>query len=148
MPGGLAYALLGGDVVNQFPRKRIFGHAPMIGQIVQDVKPNVSKDIGTGWRHIGCMATTPTESKFNEALVNRVKRLRQERFSAAEDMALALDIPADRYRKYESRSPMPHYLIERFALIVGRDVEFILTGKLKPSRAPRPPATEKRAKQP
>lgn len=44
-------------------------------------------------------------------------------------MATALGVPPDRYRKYEYRSPLPHYLIERFVLIVGRDIEFVLTGK-------------------
>ena len=119
----------------------------MIGQSVQHVKPNVSKDFGTGWRHNVGMDETTTALKFNQALVDRVKRLRMERFPAAEDMAIALGIPAERYRKYESRSPMPHYLIERFAKIVGRDVEYILTGKLKPTRGPRPPQIEKPAKQ-
>jgi hypothetical protein len=46
----------------------------------------------------------------------------------AAQMATALGVPAERYRKYEYRSPLPHYLIERFALIVGRDVEYVLTG--------------------
>jgi transcriptional regulator with XRE-family HTH domain len=85
------------------------------------------------------MAETPTELKYNQALLDRVKRLRIERGMTAERMAIALDVPAERYRKYESRSPMPHYLIERFAAIVGRDVEYILTGRLSPTRGPRPP---------
>lgn len=50
-------------------------------------------------------------------------------------MATALGVPAERYRKYEYRSPLPHYLLERFALIVGRDVEYLLTGRVAPIRA-------------
>lgn len=50
-------------------------------------------------------------------------------------MATALGVPAERYRKWEYRSPMPHYLFERFALIVGRDIEYVLTGKTAPIRA-------------
>lgn len=69
------------------------------------------------------------EAKFNDALTSRVHRLRNERGWTAEQMATALGIPPDRYRKYEYRSPLPHYLLERFALIVGRDVEYLLTGK-------------------
>jgi hypothetical protein len=49
-------------------------------------------------------------------------------------MATALGIPPERYRKYEYRSPLPHYLLERFALIVGRDVEYVLTGKRAAAR--------------
>ena len=70
------------------------------------------------------------ELQFNEALCARVHRLRNERGDTAEEMAKKLGIPADRYRKYEYRSPLPHYLIEQFALIGGRDVEYILTGNI------------------
>lgn len=69
------------------------------------------------------------EAMFNEALCARVHRLRNERGWTAEQMATALGVPPDRYRKYEYRSPLPHYLIAQFAQIVGRDVEYILTGK-------------------
>lgn len=70
-----------------------------------------------------------TEAEFNDALFARVRSLRKQRDWTAEQMATALGIPADRYRKYESRTPLPHYLIERFALIVGRDIEYVLTGR-------------------
>jgi transcriptional regulator with XRE-family HTH domain len=75
------------------------------------------------------------EQLFNEALVARTHRLRNERGYTAEQMAIALGVPPDRYRKYEYRSPLPHYLIQRFAVIVGRDVEYILTGKVSSARA-------------
>jgi hypothetical protein len=29
---------------------------------------------------------------------------------------------------------MPHYLLERFALIVGRDLEYVLLGRTAPAR--------------
>lgn len=74
------------------------------------------------------------ELQFNEALVARTHRLRNERGWTAEQMATALGVPAERYRKYEYRTPMPHYLIERFALIVGRDIEYILLGRTAPAR--------------
>lgn len=70
-----------------------------------------------------------SEAEFNEGLCARVRDLRKQRGWTSVQMATALDIPPDRYRKYEYRSPLPHYLIERFALIVGRDVDFVLTGK-------------------
>lgn len=106
----------------------------MIGQIVQHVKPTVSNDIGTAWRHTARMVGMSEEQLFNEALVARVHRLRNERGWTAEQMATALGVPPDRYRKYEYRSPLPHYLLERFALIVGRDIDYVLTGKLSPAR--------------
>lgn len=106
----------------------------MIGQIVQHVKPTVSNDIGTAWRHTARMVGMSEEQLFNEALCARVHRLRNERGWTSAQMATALGVPADRYRKYEYRSPLPHYLIERFALIVGREIEYILTGKISSAR--------------
>lgn len=82
------------------------------------------------------------EALFNEAMIARIHRLRNERGWTAQQMATALGIPAERYRKYEYRTPLPHYLVERFALIVGRDTEYILTGKTPSARQ----AAEKRAK--
>ena len=117
----------------------------MIGQSVQYVKPTVSKDFGTGWRHNAFMVGTSEEAQFNEALCARVHRLRNERGWTAQQMATALNVPPERYRKYEYRSPLPHYLIERFALIVGRDVEYILTGKRGQGRAPTPESVRKLA---
>ena len=100
-----------------------------IGQIVQSVKDKMSHD----WRmlpmHSRTMAIWSNEQSFNEAFIARVHHLRESMNWTAAEMASALDIPAERYRKYESRSLLPHYLIEPFALIVGRDVEYVLTGK-------------------
>lgn len=75
------------------------------------------------------------ETAFNEALCARVRALRMARGWTADQMATALGIPAERYRKYEYRTPLPHYLVERFALIVGRDVEQVLTGKTADRRS-------------
>jgi transcriptional regulator with XRE-family HTH domain len=66
---------------------------------------------------------------FNNAYCGRVKRFRNETNMSADKMADLLGIPADRYRKYEGRSPMPVYLIEKFCLIVGCDLEHLILGK-------------------
>lgn len=91
------------------------------------------------------MADTSDEALFNNAYCQRVRDLRDERGWTADQMATALGIPPDRYRKYETRSPMPAYLVERFALIVGRDVEYVLTGKAKRLPAHMAGAARKRA---
>jgi transcriptional regulator with XRE-family HTH domain len=78
---------------------------------------------------IGMTQPTNEELLFNEALCARTRALRDEKHWTAEQMASALGIPPDRYRKYEKRSPIPHYLIPRLALICDRTVEFILTGR-------------------
>lgn len=104
----------------------------MIGQIVLSCQDTVSQDVWTGRTY---RRVVNEEAEFNRAFCARVHRLRNERGWTAAEMATALGVPAERYRKYESRSPLPHYLIERFALIVGRDIEYLLTGKIVSSRA-------------
>lgn len=83
--------------------------------------------------------------RFDDALCARVRRLREEKSWTAEQMAIALGIPPERYRKYEVRSPIPHWLIPRLAIITDRSVEFILTGKEQRSMKPVKQATRKRA---
>ncbi len=75
------------------------------------------------------MAESNQEAAFNEALCSRVAQWRKEKGWTAEQMAIALGIPADRYRKYEKRSPLPAYLMERFCLITETDLENLLLGK-------------------
>lgn len=78
---------------------------------------------------MSCMAYA-REAEFNEALCARVKRLREEHEDwSQEQMATALGLPYDRYRKYEYRTPLPSYLFEQFSNIVGRDIEYLVTGK-------------------
>ncbi len=81
------------------------------------------------------MAIWGREQEFTEAYIARVKKLREDRGWTSEQMATALGIPAERYRKYEYRTPLPHYLVEPFAQIVDRDVAYVLTGKAGPKRA-------------
>lgn len=90
------------------------------------------------------MAIWTREQEFNEAYIARVKRLREDRGWTSEQMATALGVPPDRYRKYEYRSLLPHYLIEQFATIVERDVSYVLTGRASPS-ARRPHQAQRQA---
>lgn len=78
--------------------------------------------------------TNNEELAFNEALCARVHRLRNERGYTSAQMATALGCPADRYRKYEYRSPLPAYLMERFCIVAGCDLEHLITGKLRKAR--------------
>ena len=69
------------------------------------------------------------EMIFNNGYCDRVKRFREETGMTAAAMAELLGIPADRYRKYETRSPLPPYLVGKFCQIVGWDVEHLVLGK-------------------
>lgn len=70
----------------------------------------------------------PTVRKYREELCARVREARDSIGWTQLQMADALQIELDTYRKYEKRTPLPHHLIERFALFVGRDVAYIVTG--------------------
>ena len=75
-----------------------------------------------------------TSSDFKAEFIARVKEARVKRFpNAARDMAIALGIEPDTYNKYERRTPLPHELVIKFALICGVSVEYLYTGK-EPSR--------------
>lgn len=89
------------------------------------------------------MTSENAEFIFNQALCARVRALRDEKGWTAEQMATALGIPAERYRKYESRSPLPAYLMERFCLICDTDLSYLITGR-KFQRHAIPAATTER----
>jgi transcriptional regulator with XRE-family HTH domain len=76
------------------------------------------------------------ELLFNNAYCERVKRFRTETGMTAAEMADLLGVPADRYRKYESRSPLPHYLIGKFCRVVGCDLEHLILGKARERQKP------------
>jgi DNA-binding XRE family transcriptional regulator len=109
--------------------------APCIGQIVPTSTANVSKAVSA---RIFYSAQMSEEASFNESLCARVHQLRNERGWTSAQMATALGVPPDRYRKYEYRSPLPAYLMERFSLIVGCDVDYLLTGKSRKAANPSP----------
>jgi transcriptional regulator with XRE-family HTH domain len=76
------------------------------------------------------------EAEFNDAFCARTQRLRKERGWTQEQMATAIGVPFERYKKYETRSPMPLYLLPRFAQHVDRDVTYLVTGRTLETRRP------------
>ncbi len=104
-------------------------HAGIIGQIVQFVKDNMSRDRKMPASDTRGMNDSNRELLFNEALIARTQDLRRERGWTAEQMATALGVPVERYRKYEKRTPLPAYLWEPFCLIVDCDLNYLLTGR-------------------
>lgn len=111
----------------------------IMGQIVPYVKDNVSPDFLAQFCDTRCMIEVKSQEQFVAELCARVARLRTERGWTQQEMAAALGIPFERYKKYENRSAMPPYLIPRFALQVNRDIGYILTGVVEAARrGPRP----------
>ncbi len=79
-----------------------------------------------------------TPEEFEAMFIERTKALRAHRGMTSAEMAAALDIPVDRYRKYESRTPMPHDLLERFAIIAGVTLDFLVSGRRVAGKGPYP----------
>lgn len=57
---------------------------------------------------------------FTAKFVERVRVARDTAgYTHPDDMAKALGVPVTTYRKYESRSCMPHHLIPKFCALTG-----------------------------
>jgi transcriptional regulator with XRE-family HTH domain len=78
------------------------------------------------------------QRRFNEAFVERTRLLRLQTGRSQASMAELLGVSLDNYKKYEKRTPLPHYLMPRFAAIIPVDVEFLVTGEItRPERTKR-----------
>lgn len=86
-------------------------------------------------RYIGqsvLMQKMQARSKFLSDFLGRTKAARELRFEAGREMAQALgwgDDAQATYSKYETRSPLPHYLIAQFCKILGVRVDWLMTGE-------------------
>jgi hypothetical protein len=67
-----------------------------------------------------------SKTEFREVFQKRLKALRGEK--SREAFARDLDIPAENYRKYETRSDFPIDKLARLAEVTGRSLEFLLSG--------------------
>jgi len=114
------------------------GHMRTIGHIVQHFNNRLLPCVrARPWYNLS-MIDPITPEEFDALYIARVKALRQLRGMTAGQMSTLLGVPAERYRKYESRTPMPHALMEQFALITGVSVEFLLTGRRVAGKGPYP----------
>lgn len=69
-----------------------------------------------------------THTAYRIAFCARTRAARMALGWTQKQMAEALGVEQDAYRKYETRSPLPHHLIEPFCEIVGLPVVFLVTG--------------------
>ncbi len=71
----------------------------------------------------------PEAEAYKSAFIERTKELREARGWSQQRMAQMLGIPLENYKKYEQRTILPHYLIDRFAALVGRDISYVMIGE-------------------
>ena len=75
------------------------------------------------------MQKSSGHSDYIEGVFKRTHELRKARFLSRAQMAQLLGVTAAAYQKYEDRSLLPHFFIEKFCLITGCSIEYFLTGK-------------------
>lgn len=107
-----------------------------LGQFVLKIKPNVSSDCD----HRAALALVAMDrdsaSNFKAVFIARVKAAREVRFTQAEIAGL-LEIPQDRYKQYETRSLLPHWLIPKFCLACGVTMQELFNpAPAKPAQRP------------
>jgi transcriptional regulator with XRE-family HTH domain len=79
-------------------------------------------------------------SEFVTAFIARTKQLREESKRTQEQVATALGIPLESYRKYETRSAIRIHLIDRFIAIVDGDLQYLMSGRrTKRAKTKKPP---------
>lgn len=74
------------------------------------------------------MKNERNQAEFEKAFKERIKSWREEKGWTADQMATVLGVPAERYRKYETRSMMPAYLFETFCLVCDANLDNLLLG--------------------
>lgn len=74
----------------------------------------------------------PAEEEFNAAFQRRLKETRLERRMTHGQMAHALRIKEDAYKKYENRSgsAFPIYLLPQLVFVTSRPYSYWLDGQL------------------
>ena len=125
-----------------------------LGHLVLKCKANLSLDVSRALGHTVRMPENETEAQFKQEFTGRVKAARQALGWKQWQMANALDMTQDKYKQYEGRSLLPHYLIGRFCLITRIDPNWLMTGHgekpLQPLKAvthePAPPVVKVKTK--
>ena len=77
------------------------------------------------------MAKDANSAACLAGIISRTRKLRENRFLTPDQMAELLGASSAAYRKYELRTPLPHHYIEKFCLITGAPIHYLITGKLK-----------------
>lgn len=75
-----------------------------------------------------------SEADYEQQVIDRTRFARECSGLTQAAVAKALGVPADRYRKWESQSPMPNRYIPRFAIVVRAERDWVLWGEGQPPK--------------
>lgn len=119
-------------------------------QFVLNGKTIMSGDCGEPLGQPVLMNKAQARSKFQADFLGRTLAARKLKYESGREMAVALGWGAEQqatYSKYESRTPLPHYLIPQFCKICAVKVEWLVTGEGPgPAWQPVMPAKKSRVK--
>jgi len=71
---------------------------------------------------------TLTPTAYEDAFRRRVRAARGLYTDEPKEMARRLGVREDTYYRYETRTMLPHYLIEKFCEITGVTVDYLIKG--------------------
>ena|SRR5712675_1581654 len=78
---------------------------------------------------LGGVAKPYTPTAYRNAFVQRVRAARNLAEKTPLEMAQLLDLPKDTYHRYETRTLLPHHLLETFCKLTGQDLTWLITGR-------------------
>jgi DNA-binding XRE family transcriptional regulator len=78
---------------------------------------------------LSSVAKPYTPTTYRNAFVQRVRAARNLAEKTPLEMAQLLDVPKDTYHRYETRTLLPHHLLEIFCKLTGQDLTWLITGK-------------------
>jgi DNA-binding XRE family transcriptional regulator len=77
-----------------------------------------------------CDVTNPyTPTTYRKAFVQRVRAARTLASKEPAEMAKLLGVRKDTYHRYETRTLLPHYLLEKFCDLTGQELIWLVTGR-------------------
>jgi DNA-binding XRE family transcriptional regulator len=82
------------------------------------------------------MTEAETEAQFRQLFTRRVKDARESAGMKQLQIAELLGIPRDKYKHYEGRSLLPHYLVGRFFMLCRVDPAWLMTGRVRSLSCP------------
>lgn len=74
------------------------------------------------------MAKPYTPTQYRKAFTGRVKAARTVSGLTPLELAEKLSIPKDTYHRYETRTLLPHHMLELFCVVTGADLLWLITG--------------------
>lgn len=75
------------------------------------------------------MADDEPRTVYEDAFRERIRRARKAAGFTQKDVGEFLGIGTENYKKYEGRSPMPNYLLEKFCRLTHANPIYVLFGK-------------------